>query len=79
MSDVGDVNRAHMQDEPKDKLDLYLHAARRVRSQNATAADRMAFYSFHNSANVVALGDRIDSLRVENAALLEALYGDDKG
>lgn len=77
MSDVGDVHRAHMQDEPKDKLALYVQAARRVTGQNAGNVDRMAFYTFHSAANVVGLGDMIDQLRVENAALLEAMYGKD--
>lgn len=78
MSDVGDVNRAHLQDEPKDKLALYVQAARRMVSQNATMADRMAFQTFHSSANVAALGDLIDQLRAENSILLDALYGEDR-
>lgn len=75
MSDVGDVNRAHMQDEPKDQLDLYVQAARRMSSQNSTMADRMAFLTFHSAANVTKLGDRIDQLREENRFLMDSLYG----
>lgn len=76
MSDVGDVNKAHLQDEPKDVLDLYLQAARRMVAPGATLADRMAFGQLHNAKNVVALGDRIDALRIESADLLETLWGE---
>ncbi len=76
MSDVGDVNKAHMQDEPKDTLDLYTAAARRLTGPNSTINDRLAFNAFHTASNVAALGDRIESLRIENAALLESLWGE---
>ena len=68
-----------MQDEPKDKLALYLQAARKMVSQNSSMADRMAFNTFHSAANVVELGDLIDRLREENSALLDILYGEDRG
>ena len=75
MSDVGDVNRAHMK-QPEDPLDLYVKAARQLSSQNASMVDRMAFSTFHSAANVAKLGDRIDTLRDENRELMELLYGD---
>jgi len=75
MSDVGDVNNAHLLDEPEDYLDLYLRAAARVLSQNCSTADRMAFLLMHKPGNVVALGNRIEALRAENRALMETLYG----
>lgn len=76
MSDVGDVNKAHMK-QPEDPLELYVHAARRMLNPSATMVDRMAFSTFHSATNVAKLGDRIDALRAENTALLEAMFPDE--
>ena len=74
MSDVGDVNRAHMQ-QPEPVTELYMKAARRMTSPAASMTDRLAFLSLHNSDNVVKLANIIDALRAENAQLMEIVYG----
>jgi len=81
MSDVGDVNRAHMK-QPDDPLDIYVEAARGMLDPTASISQRLLFMPHHTARNVAALGDRIEALRAENRALLEAMYGQeglDKG
>ncbi len=78
MSDVGDVHRAHS-GKPESDLDLYIKAARRMLSQNASTADRISFMTFHSASNVTRLGDLIDQLRAENSALLDAAFHEDEG
>lgn len=75
MSDVADVNRAHLEPPPKDSLDQYLFAAKRMKSSTCSLSEGMAFRAVHTVDNVLRLGERIDALRAENAALLDLLYG----
>jgi hypothetical protein len=56
-------------------LEVYIRAARRMESPDATMADRLAFLALHNARNVAALGTVLDELREENTRLMETLYG----
>ncbi len=75
MSDVGDVNRAHLPKPEESIVDAYMRAARAVQGGTTSPTVRLGWIALHNAKNVVLLADLVDALRAENTNLMEMLYG----